>query len=100
METANREHTVELIPFDDWLSRIGASRSSGWRYRKRGWIKVENRAGRLYVPADEAARFSDRQRNGEFARQLPAPEKLLRGRPHAPRRHNRIFLLLRKIFGG
>jgi hypothetical protein len=78
--TVSCESSLKLIPFDDWLKDIQASRATGWRYRKRGWIAVLNRAGRLYVTEDEVARFNERQQAGEFSRSRTAPH-LKAGRP-------------------
>ncbi len=58
----------DLISFDQWLRSIGMSRATGWNFRRRGAIKVENVYGRLYVSRQEIARFEERCRAGEFAR--------------------------------
>jgi ribosomal protein L36 len=67
----NAIETPNLVPFDDFLSKIQASRPTGHRYRKRGWITVINRAGRLYVTGTEIQRFYQRQASGEFSRKSP-----------------------------
>jgi len=56
-----------LRSFSGWLQEIGVSPVTGWRYRRRGWITPVNIAGRLFVAADEIARFTERAKQGEFA---------------------------------
>lgn len=65
------------------LSRVGQdlrlSNITLWRFRKRGWLKTVNIAGRNYVTAEELARFLVRARSGEFAKGSTfgkAPEEL------------------------
>ena len=68
------DHTgLELIRYDDWLKIVGASRSTGFRYRRKGWVTVLNRAGHLYVTRSEAERFSERLAAGEFASEIARP---------------------------
>jgi hypothetical protein len=74
--------TPNLIPFDDFLAKIQASRPTGHRYRKRNWIAVINRAGRLYVTETEIQRFYDRQANGEFSRKPPNSANFGRRKKH------------------
>ena len=73
-ETADKEKNGSgLTLYSTWLSRVGVSRTSGWRWQKLGWIKVINIAGRPYVKDAEAAQFIARAEAGEFARERKAP---------------------------
>jgi hypothetical protein len=57
-----------LRRFDDWLRDIGRSPATGYRWRKRGWIKVVNIGGRCYITDAEIERFIARSQQGEFFR--------------------------------
>ena len=57
-----------LVPFNLFLKQNGRSPSSGWRWRKNGWIQTINIGGRLYVSQDEINRFHSRAAAGEFAK--------------------------------
>ena len=70
---------LKLTPYDDWLTLVGVSRATGWRYRKDGWITTVNLAGRLYVSQKDIEHFFRRLEAGEFARhhgrRLPGPRR-------------------------
>jgi hypothetical protein len=57
-----------LVPFNSFLKQNGRSPSSGWRWRKNGFIQTINISGRLYVSQDEISRFRARAAAGEFAK--------------------------------
>ena len=57
-----------LLAFDRWLKDIDRTPATGWRWRKRGWIKTINVCGRLYVSRDEINRFETRAAAGEFSK--------------------------------
>lgn len=55
-------------PIEDWLRRQGRrSRSTGRRWRKRGWIRAHRIAGRWYVSRAAAEEFARRAIRGDFA---------------------------------
>src|SRR5438128_1019089 len=62
-----------LVPFDGWLKALSLDRSTGYRYRQRGILKVVNVFGRLYITRDEVARFEKRAISGEFAQKQRKP---------------------------
>jgi hypothetical protein len=66
----------ELIPGDEFINDFGISRTTFWRWRKRGWITTVEIAGRHYLHRDELTRFQDRARQGHFAtvRKIGQPE--------------------------
>ena len=68
-----------LILFETWLDSIGRVPATGWRWRKMGWIKTLNIAGRVYVSRQEIERFEARAAAGEFRRTHKEP-----GRKHVP----------------
>ena len=55
-----------------FMGETGLSTSTVYRYRKRGWLKCENIAGRFYISGEEMIRFNTRRAEGEFAK---APQK-------------------------
>jgi hypothetical protein len=57
------------IDFGLWLSRIGRSRSTGLRWRDRGWVAPVNIDGHLFVAQEEIDRFWARAKAGEFAKE-------------------------------
>ena len=71
------ENKPEIIAFDYWLSLLGRSKVTGWRWRRDGWIKTINIAGRLYIQRDEIDRFNARAARGEFAKELTVPTREL-----------------------
>jgi hypothetical protein len=71
----SRHIGTELKPFDSWLKSLGRSAATGWRWRRRGWLRVINIGGRNYVASDEIGRFLQRAEAGEFSRNNHPPLK-------------------------
>lgn len=63
------------IPFDAFLRRMEKTDVTGWRWRKQGWIKTTNLAGRLYVMPADLREFNRRLASGEFAKEHKAPKQ-------------------------
>lgn len=65
--------TVEMIrlaggmEYIYWLALIGKSRTTGWRWRKKGWVSCFKIDGTWYISAVEINRFWERAQAGEFA---------------------------------
>jgi hypothetical protein len=64
-----------LLGFDRWLKDIDRTPATGWRWRKRGWIKTINVCGRLYISRDEINRFETRAVAGEFSKTHVTPKR-------------------------
>lgn len=62
--TTNNNH--EWISFNQWLRQIGASRTTGYRWRLAGIVHPVNIAGRLYLHRDDLDEFTRRAKAGEF----------------------------------
>jgi hypothetical protein len=62
-----------LIAWDAWLKQIGRTHTTGWRWRKAGWIHPVNIAGRLYVSDAAIAEFVRRAEAGEFSKEHKVP---------------------------
>jgi hypothetical protein len=56
------------IALNKWLDHIGVSATTGWRWRKRGWLHVVNIAGRMYLTRAALTEFEQRAQAGEFSR--------------------------------
>ena len=69
------ENTSKLISLNKWLTDMGVTNTTGWRWRKRGIIKTINIYGRLYVSTDATAEFYRRAEAGEFAQTLQPGRK-------------------------
>jgi hypothetical protein len=55
------------IPLNRWLEKLNISSVTAWRWRKRGWLKVVNVGGRLFVRPQDLVEFENRALAGEFA---------------------------------
>lgn len=67
MKERSYTNNNEWISFSRWLKQIGASRTTGYRWRLAGIIHPVNIAGRLYLHQDELDQFTRRAKAGEFA---------------------------------
>lgn len=68
-----------LVSYLVFLEQLQVSQTTGWRWRKRGMLKVININGRLYISQEEIAKFTRRAAAGEFAKQPVMP--LQKGEP-------------------
>lgn len=60
----------DLVTLDHFLNSIGRTRTTGWRWRKRGWLKTIDIAGRPYVTRQAHEDFMRRAEAGEFSKQI------------------------------
>src|ERR1700686_1447045 len=67
--------TANLILFALWLRSIPLTPTTGWRYRRLGWISTVNLCGRVFVTKDEIARFERRAIAGEFSKVHKTPKR-------------------------
>ena len=58
------------VQFQVWLDSLGVSRSEGYLWRKRGWVKGCRIGKTLYILQEEIDRFWSRVRNQEFKGEL------------------------------
>lgn len=64
-----------LVCFNNFLESLGVAQATGWRFRKRGWVKTVNLAGRLYIDRSEIQRFHQRAAAGEFSKTHKTPKR-------------------------
>lgn len=64
-----------IVAFENWLEEIDKTPATGWRWRKKGWIKTLNICGRLYVSRAAIAEFEQRAAAGEFAKVHQTPRR-------------------------
>ena len=68
------------IPIGAVQRQVNKSACTLWRWRKDGWLKTVNIAGKLYVRQDALAEFLHRLEAGEFSKKPIVPST--RGRNH------------------
>lgn len=65
---ASNRMAVTLVSLQRFAEMLGRSAPTLWRYRRNGWLKTINIAGRPYVTAEDALEFERRASLGEFAK--------------------------------
>ncbi len=55
------------MALDKWTAEVGINPSTAWQWRKKGWLKTVNIAGRHYLTAAQRLEFVRRAEAGEFA---------------------------------
>jgi hypothetical protein len=75
MQTASETGRVGMIALSRWCESVGLAAVTAWRFRKRGWLKTVNIAGRVYITEAAVQEFMRRAEAGEFARvhKVPPP---------------------------
>jgi len=65
-----------IVALSHWCRAAGVTPITAWRFRKRGWLKTVNIAGRVYVTDQAVQDFRRRAEAGEFARDHKVPSQL------------------------
>ena len=65
-------NTDGLLSWDSFLRDAGLSPTTGWRWKKAGFIETININGRLYCRHSEMARFLEAAARGDYAKESPA----------------------------
>jgi len=63
------------VAYDKFLTESGLSVVTGWRFRKKGWLKTINICGRHYITREAIAEFNKRAQAGEFSKLPRNPGK-------------------------
>lgn len=53
-----------------FLENMGICPTTGWRWRKRGWVNTVNISGIQYIMPTAIADFNRRAEDGEFAKKF------------------------------
>jgi len=56
-----------LVALDAYRKSIGRSKTSIWRYRRRGWLPTVNILGRLYLRRSDISKFETAAASGLLA---------------------------------
>jgi hypothetical protein len=73
MQNQINDGTAGLMALNTWLEKLGVTPITGWRWRKKGWIKTINICGRVYISLAAIAEFCRRAEAGEFEKEHKAP---------------------------
>ena len=57
-----------------WLKQVGVTSCTAWRWRKKGWLKTINIAGRQYLTQEAIDEFQQRAKAGEFSQTHTVPD--------------------------
>ena len=71
----SRAPASPIVLFGLFLESLGVTPPTGWRWRKLGWIKTLNIAGRVYISREEINRFQQRAASGEFSKTHAVPNR-------------------------
>ena len=63
-----------VVSLSRWLEQVGVTPCTAWRWwRKRGWLKTINIAGRQYLTQEAIDEFHRRASAGEFSQVNKVP---------------------------
>jgi hypothetical protein len=62
-----------VVSLSRWLEQVGVTTCTAWRWRKRGWLKTINIAGRQYLTQEAIYEFHRRASAGEFSQVNKVP---------------------------
>jgi hypothetical protein len=65
-----------VVSLSRWLEQVGVTQCTAWRWRKKGWLKTVNIAGRQYLTQEAIDEFHRRASAGEFSQvnKVPTPK--------------------------
>jgi hypothetical protein len=65
-----------VISLSKWLEQVGVTQCTAWRWRKKGWLKTINIAGRQYLTHEAIDNFQRRATSGEFSQVHKVPNRM------------------------
>jgi hypothetical protein len=74
-EQLNSSDSGAVVSLNRWLAQVGVTPLTGWRWRKRGWLRTVNIAGRVYLTQEAIDEFHNRAVAGEFAQVHKVPSR-------------------------
>ena len=78
IESNGKTHALlgpAVVSLSRWLEQVGVTPCTAWRWRKKGWLKTINIAGRIYVTDEAMKQFTRRAEAGEFAQNPKTPTR-------------------------
>lgn len=64
-----------VVSLARWLEQVGVTPCTAWRWRKKGWLKTVNIAGRQYLTKEAIEEFHRRASAGEFSQAPKVPSR-------------------------
>ena len=64
-----------VVSLNRWLEQVGVTPCTAWRWRRKGWLKTVNIAGRQYLTGPGIPEFHRRAVAGEFAQEHKVPSR-------------------------
>jgi hypothetical protein len=64
-----------VVSLSRWLEQVGVTTCTAWRWRKKGWLKTINIAGRQYLTQEAIDEFHRRASAGEFSQVNKVPTR-------------------------
>jgi hypothetical protein len=64
-----------VISLSKWRKQVGVTHCTVWRWRKKGWLKTINIAGRQYLTQEAIAEFNQRAASGDFFQAHKTPNR-------------------------
>ena len=78
IESNGKMHPIAntaVVSLNRWLEQVGVTPCTVWRWRKKGWLKTINIAGRQYLTQEAIGEFHRRASAGEFSQVSKAPSR-------------------------
>jgi hypothetical protein len=63
-----------VVSLSRWLEQVGVTPCTAWRWRKKGWLKTINIAGRQHLTQETMDEFYRRTTAGEFSQVNKVPK--------------------------
>jgi predicted site-specific integrase-resolvase len=67
--------SATVVSLSKWLEQVGVTPITAWRWRKKGWLRTVNIAGRQYLTQEAIDEFHRRVVAGEFAQEHKTPSR-------------------------
>jgi predicted site-specific integrase-resolvase len=74
-DCSNSKAACAVISLAKWLTQVGVTPCTAWRWRKKGWLKTVNIAGRQYLTQEAIDEFHRRAVAGEFSQEHKVPSR-------------------------
>ena len=69
-----------VLSLSKWTEQVGVTACTVWRWRKKGWLKTVNIAGRQYLTQEAIAELTERGERGDFSQVPKVPFDVEAGR--------------------